>query len=231
MSNSSQIFYFYTVRNLISILLLFVLLTSCKDPVISAPKKKVEMETKFEQALKENKSRDVWQRPGQVLDLLGNISGKTIADIGAGTGFFAFRLLFRNAQVIALDIDPEMLEIMESFQTNLSSEMRTKFQTRLALPNDPKLEKDEADVILIINTVGYISNRKEYISNLYNQLPKGGQLMIVDFKRKELPIEAPEQEYRVSLFEIEKELKEVGFTIAESNDSILDYQYVVIGEK
>ena len=199
--------------------------------MISAPKKKGEMETKFEQALKTNKSRDVWQRPSQVLDLLGDISGKTVADIGAGTGFFAFRLLFRNANVIALDIDPEMLEIMESFQTNLSEDMRKKFQTRLALPNDPKLKQGEADAILIINTIGYISNREEYIANLYQLLPEGGKLMIVDFKRKELPIEAPEQEFRVSLFELEKELKEAGFTIAESNDSILDYQYVVIGEK
>ena len=80
-----------------SLYLLFItfLLTyiSCKDVKIPSP---VHADTQIEQndnltleeiddAFKPNKGRDVWQRPGKVLDLLGNIEGKTVADIGAGT--------------------------------------------------------------------------------------------------------------------------------------------------
>jgi len=212
-------------------LLILLLLFACKDPVMSPAKKPVVLQDKFETAFKKNKGRDVWQRPGKVLDLLGDIKNKTIADIGAGTGFFSFRLLFREANVIAVDIDPAMLEIVEDFKMNLNDENKKRISTRLALPQDSKIKKDEVHIFMIINTIGYIENRAAYLKHLYDLLPTNGKIMIVDFKSKSLPIEAPSLEYRVPLFELEKELQNTGFTLAESNDNMLDYQYVVIGEK
>lgn len=212
-------------------LLVAVLLFSCKDPVMSPAKKPEVLQDKFETAFKSNKGRDVWQRPGEVLDLLGDIKNKTIADIGAGTGFFSFRLLFREANVIAVDIDPAMLEIVEDFKMNLNEENKKRISTRLALPQDSKIKKDEVHIFMIINTIGYIENRKSYLQHLYDLLPTNGRIMIVDFKRKSLPIDAPALKYRVPLFELENELQEIGFTLAESNDNLLDYQYVLIGDK
>ncbi len=188
-------------------------------------------ENQWEKELQANKSRDVWQRPSDVIDLLGDVSEYKIADIGAGTGFFSFRLLLRGASVIAIDIDPRMLEIIESFKQNLSSEMQTKLETRLALPSDAKIEKDEVDIILIINTIGYIKNRIEYLKQLYEVLPDGGKILIVDFKSRQLPVEAPSLEYRVPLFQLEQDLANSGFTSIESNDAILDYQYTVLASK
>ena len=204
---------------------------SCKDPVlpgVSVDKKEIN---KLETQIKNNKSRDIWQRPSDVLDFLGDIEGKTVADIGAGTGFFSFRLLFRNAKVIAIDIDPKMIELIESFKQNLSLDLQNNITTRLALPADPKIRKDEAEVILIINTIGYIENRSVYLKNLYDKLPVNGQIMIVDFKSRQLPIDAPSQEFRVPLFQIENDLTKAGFEDINSNDSMLDYQYLVIGTK
>lgn len=188
-------------------------------------------ENQWEKELQANKSRDVWQRPSDVIDLLGDVSEYKIADIGAGTGFFSFRLLLRGASVIAIDIDPRMLEIIESFKQNLSSEMQTKLETRLALPSDAKIEKDEVDIILIINTIGYIKNRIEYLKQLYEVLPDGGKILIVDFKSRQLPVEAPSLEFRVPLFQLEQDLANSGFTSIESNDAILDYQYTVLASK
>ena len=219
------------LHHIIVLLLLFAF--SCKSPVhptdsIPVPTKKVD---ELEQQLNSNKSRDVWQQPTLVLDMLGDLEGKTVADIGAGTGFFAFRTLLRNANVIAIDIDPKMLTIIESFKLNLNKTMQKKIQTRLALPNDPKIEKGEADVILIINTIGYIENRISYLEKLRSTLPEGGRLMIVDFKSKSLPIEAPDQSNRVPLFKLEKDLKDAGFSSVTSDDSTLDYQYIILAEK
>lgn len=217
--------------NLIFLFLLF-LLFSCKDPVHPSSTITPQVSNnKFEKELANNKSRDVWQQPSAVLDLLGNLDGKTVADIGSGTGFFAFRTLLRNAHVIAIDIDPKMLAIIEGFKMNLTHSMQEKLETRLALPNDPKISQDEVDVILIINTIGYIENRIDYLTNLKNKLPESGKLMIVDFKSKILPIEAPDQSDRVPLFQLEKDLKSAGFTSITSNDNTLDYQYIVIAEK
>lgn len=204
---------------------------ACKDPVMPSAKQAASDENQWEKELQANKSRDVWQRPSDVIDLLGDVSEFKIADIGAGTGFFSFRLLLRGASVIAIDIDPRMLEIIESFKQNLSSEMQTKLETRLALPSDAKIEKDEVDIILIINTIGYIENRIEYLKQLYEVLPEGGKILIVDFKSRQLPVEAPSLEYRVPLFQLEQDLANSGFTSIESNDAILDYQYTVLVSK
>lgn len=204
---------------------------ACKDPVIPSAKQAARDENQWEKEIQANKSRDVWQRPSDVIDLLGDVSEFKIADIGAGTGFFSFRLLLRGASVIAIDIDPRMLEIIESFKQNLSSEMQTKLETRLALPSDAKIEKDEVDIILIINTIGYIENRIEYLKQLYEVLPEGGKILIVDFKSRQLPVEAPSLEYRVPLFQLEQDLANSGFTSIESNDAILDYQYTVLASK
>lgn len=221
------------MRKIYFSLFIIILLFSCKDPVIPAANNPIVKATKLEQELTTNKSRDTWQQPSKVLDLLGDISNKTIADIGSGTGFFAFRLLLRNAKVIAIDIDPEMLEIIESFKTNLSVDMQMKIQTRLALEDDPKIKQDEADIVLIINTIGYIESRDIYLKNIYNKLPKGGKIMIVDFKTEQLPSisSAPAKEYRVSPETISENLRSAGFQINESDKDILDYQYVLIAEK
>lgn len=211
---------------------------NCKEVSIPSPVNQVETPKEkevnldsFDEAFKPNKGRDVWQRPGEILDLLGDIKGKTVADIGAGTGFFSFRLLFRDANVIAIDINPQMIEIIEDFKLNLDEGHKKNLQTRLALPNDSKLKKDEAEIILIINTIGFIENRVQYLTHLYNLLPEDGKIMIVDFKRKSLPIEASPTEFRVPLFELENDFKKVGFSVSESNDNMLDYQYIIIGEK
>lgn len=204
---------------------------ACKDPVMPSAKQASSGENQWEKELQANKSRDIWQRPSDVIDLLGDVSEYKIADIGAGTGFFSFRLVLRGASVIAIDIDPRMLEIIESFKQNLSSEMQSKLETRLALPSDAKIEKGEVDIIMIINTIGYIENRIEYLKQLYEVLPLGGKILIVDFKSRQLPVEAPSLDFRVPLFQLEQDLANSGFTSIESNDAILDYQYTVIAIK
>src|SRR5690606_25963163 len=62
-------------------------------------------------------SRVIWQKPDLVLSLLGNLKGKTVADIGAGTGFFAFRIANQGARVIAIDIDPRAIAWIDEEKT------------------------------------------------------------------------------------------------------------------
>lgn len=180
----------------------------------------------------ENKDRDVWQKPNIVLDLLGDISEHTVADIGAGTGYFTFRLALRAKKVIAIDIESRFLDIINTFKRNLPGELQDKIETRLAKSNDPLLEKEETDLIVIINTIGYISNRQRYLRTILPGLKEGGKLVIVDYKMKNLSIEdAPPQEDRVPLNVIENDLAKAGYTDIHSNDTSLDYQYIVFATK
>ena len=179
----------------------------------------------------DNTNRVVWQKPEVVIDLLGNLEGKTVADIGAGTGFFAFRMAPKAKKVIAIDIDPRFISYLDSLKAfELPEEVQNKIETRLALPNDPKLGPAEADVVIIVNTFMYIKDQVAYLENLKRSISDGGILLIIDFKKKLTPLGPPSQ-IRVPLFEVEEKLIRAGYRYVSTNDTALDYQYIVTARK
>lgn len=167
-----------------------------------------------------------WQRPDFVIDQLGDISDKKIADLGAGSGYFSFRLVKKAAGLIAIDIDPEMIKLLEEEKEYYSDEIKARFEARLASPNDPGLNPQEVDIILLVNTYAYIEDRVNYFKKLKTALKPGGLLMIVDFKKRKLPI-GPEKEFKVSLTRVEEELTAAGYKSIVSDDYSLAYQYIV----
>ncbi|MBK9018235.1 MAG: class I SAM-dependent methyltransferase [Saprospiraceae bacterium] len=176
--------------------------------------------------------RDVWQKPEVVIGKMGDLSNKTVADIGAGSGFFSRRLAQQAKRVIAVELDPRFIQFMDSIKlVELKPEYQKRFETRLGLPNDPRLKPGEADIVLVVNTYIYIQNRVEYLKNLLNVLPEGGKIIVVDFKKKRMPIKYPKADVRLELYEVENELEAAGFSNFRSDDCSLDYQYIVMAEK
>ena len=172
--------------------------------------------------------RYAWQKPDLVIDKLGNLDGKVVADIGAGTGYFTFRLMQSAEKVIAIDIDQDMINLIEIFRQNLDSINQIKVEPRIATPDNPNLKDEEVDIVVIINTIGYIEDRDQYLETLSKAMKDSAQLMIVDFKLKRIPSNiAPAIEYRVSLLEMEELLSKHGYEVIESDDRSLDYQYIV----
>ncbi|MGI9158518.1 MAG: class I SAM-dependent methyltransferase, partial [Saprospiraceae bacterium] len=102
----------------------------------------------------ERKDRVIWQKPELVISLLGDLRGRTVADIGAGTGYFTFRIVPVAQKVIGVDIDPRFIAFMDSVKVRLPQEYRNRFESRLAKPEDPLLQPEEADAIMIVNTYG-----------------------------------------------------------------------------
>lgn len=170
-----------------------------------------------------------WQKPDLIIDALGDISDKTIADIGAGIGYFTFKLLPRAKKVIAVDIDEEMVNVLESFKNSLPEESTSKLDIRLAEAQDPKLAENEVDIVLIVNTVAYLQPRVEYFKNLRKNMTRGGRIVIVDFKNKRLPefTIAPDFSSRVYMHVLEEQLEEAGFYMVETDDTSLEYQYII----
>jgi predicted RNA methylase len=175
--------------------------------------------------------RDTWQKPELVIDILGDLTEKTVADIGAGTGYFTFRMAFKAKKVIAVEIDPQMIDLIEVFQQNLPQQLEGKVEARLVEADNPGLKQGEVDVAVIINTIAYIDNPIQYLSTLKQQLNEGGYLMIVDFKKTYLPIDAPPMSERLSIEEVENILSESGWTDVIANRSSLEYQYIITAYK
>lgn len=179
-----------------------------------------------------DRNRYVWQKPDLVLDYLGNIEGKTVADIGAGSGYFTLLIPQRGAAVIAIDIDTNALNgINETMHLPYyPAELRDQIELRLVQEDDPDLAPEEVDAVMIINTFTYIDNRSDYLQKVMQGMKPGGKLLIVDFKTRRIPLNIPKN-LRLPLYQVEDELYEAGFENIVADDCSLSYQYVITAEK
>lgn len=175
--------------------------------------------------------RVVWQKPELVIDLLGDIHNKTIVDIGAGTGFFALRLAPLAQKVIAIDIEPKFVEHLDSLRkATLPAAIQDRLEVRLGVPNDAGLAAQEADIILIVNTYMYITDRVAYLTQLRKNLRANGRILLVDFKKKITAL-GPPKDIRIPQYQVEEELEQAGYRVIESNDTALDFQYIIVAER
>jgi len=181
----------------------------------------------FEELTKkfEDPEREKWQKPDLVIKKLGDIDGKKIADIGAGTGYFSRKLAQKGASIIALDVDDQFLNYI-----NTRSQDSLDITTRKVPFNSPQLDSAEVNAVIIVNTYHHIENRYEYFRDVWRGIKPGGQLIVVDFKKEKTP-NGPPVEMRVGGFKVMRELQKAGFIKVVIDIQTLEYQYIIAAKK
>lgn len=177
----------------------------------------------------EDPQRDVWQKPDTVIKLLGDLKGKKIMDIGSGTGYFSFRLYDAGAHVICGDVDDEFLNYIRKKIKDKNADTN-RINTRKLKFDDPQLKNEEVDRVIIVNTYHHIENRPAYFSKVFQGLKTDGKLIVIDFKKRELP-EGPPVKMKLTEKEVESELKKAGFKTFQTDTVTLPYQYLIIAGK
>jgi ubiquinone/menaquinone biosynthesis C-methylase UbiE len=159
-------------------------------------------------------SREAWQQPQRVIAALGIKPGHSVADIGAGTGYFSVRLARAAGAptVYAADIEPSMVAYLKGRAAKEGLANLHAVQAGAEGPNLPA----PVDTILIVDTFHHIPNRVAYFTALKRSLKPGGTLAIVDF-RKDSP-SGPPVEFRFTPEQISAELGQAGFELAEQHD-------------
>jgi len=173
-------------------------------------------------------SREAWQQPDQVVYALDLKPDDELADIGAGTGYFTLRMareVGASGKIYAVDVEQKMLDTIE---LRAEREKLDNIQTILATANDPHLGSASVDLIFICNTLHHISNRASYYRLLLRALRPGGQLVIVDFHKRELPV-GPPVEMKIDKKACIKEIEAAGFQLMKDHD-FLKYQYFLVFE-
>jgi cyclopropane fatty-acyl-phospholipid synthase-like methyltransferase len=168
-------------------------------------------------------ARDAWQQPDRVINLLRLERGQTVADIGAGTGYFTVRLAKSEAapKVYAVDIEPSMVSYLSerAAQEHLSNVVAV--QAAADTPNLP----ETVDLVLIVDTFHHIGNREVYFRRLAKSLKPGGRVAIIDF-RPDSP-EGPPKEFRFTPEQIKSEMSKAGYTMTAQHD-LLPRQHFLI---
>jgi cyclopropane fatty-acyl-phospholipid synthase-like methyltransferase len=172
-------------------------------------------------------ARDAWQRPDLVLAALELRPGMAVADIGAGTGYFAVRLAraVPGGQVIATDIEPDMIRFMTE---RAAREQLPNLRAVLTPPDDPKLAPSRLDRILVVDVWHHLDDRPAYARALARALRPGGKLAIVDFTLESK--HGPPAKHRLAPDEILADLRAAGLTASISPTTLPD-QYIAIGTR
>jgi ubiquinone/menaquinone biosynthesis C-methylase UbiE len=172
-------------------------------------------------------ARDEWQMPGRVLDALKIAPGQVVADIGAGTGYFAVRLAKLPAapKVYAVDVEASMVEHLthRAMHEGLQNVVAVK-----ADANGTNLP-EPADVALLVDVFHHLPNRPAYFTALKALLKPGARLAIVDF-RKGSP-EGPPEHFRFTPEQISAELAQAGFALVESHDFLPRQHFLIYQAK
>ena len=201
-------------------------LAAQSKPLTMEEMHKLHQDPKAYIASLEDPARDGWQKPHELVTALALKPGERIADIGAGTGYFSLRFaqhVGASGRVFAVDISPDMI-------IHLNQRVRDagidNVRTILALPDDPLLPRASVDRVFICETWHHIADHPRYLAVLKQILKPGGQVIIVDFLKKETPV-GPPLEMRVSREDVVREFEQSGFRLA-NEFTFLPYQYVVV---
>jgi predicted methyltransferase len=179
--------------------------------------------------LLEGPDREAWQKPDQIMDVLGIADGAAVADIGAGAGWFTIRLARRvgpNGVVYAQDVQPQMLA---AIRRRVSREGLQNVETRLASDHSPNLPTRALDVVLVVDVYSSVegAGRVAFLRNLVAALKPGGRIGVVEYRPgRGGPGPAPSEGARVDSASVERDAHAAGLRIIARQD--LPYQYLLV---
>lgn len=174
----------------------------------------------------ENVERDEWQKPDEVISFLQVKIDAIIADIGSATGYFPVRLAKAASlgRIWGVDIEPNLVNYLNK---RVETEKINNLFSILGTKTDPMIP-EKVDMIIVVNTYHHIDKRVSYFANLRKKMKQNGRIVIIDFKKKKLPI-GPNINGKVSRALIITELDRAGYRLVNSSD-ILPYQNLLVFE-
>ena len=170
--------------------------------------------------------RDVWQKPDEVVAALALRPGMTVADLGAGTGYFSRRLsraVGDAGTVLAIEVEPNLVA---HIRERAEKEETANVVPVLGSPDNPRIPAGSADVVLVVDTVHHLDDRPGYLRLLRRGLRSGGRVAVIDFKKEPSPV-GPPVDHRLARDQVVEEFGLAGYRLV-GEVGILPYQYFLV---
>jgi SAM-dependent methyltransferase len=167
--------------------------------------------------------RELREKPEHVLDVLGVKRDWTCADVGAGTGYFTVRLARRAASVLATDVQPEMLRILDA---RLVHEKITNVTLVRGTDHEAKLPERCCDLVLLVDVYHELGDPAGVMAGVRRALKPTGKLALVEYRGEDASVPI-KPEHKMTLPRIQKELGELGFAFVQSFEDLPDQRVVV----
>ena len=176
----------------------------------------------------ERPEREREEQPKVLIDGLELEAGDVVADIGAGTGYFTFRMAERvpDGRVIAVDIQPEMLELLNTREAELGLD---NVEPLLGEIDDPKLPAGEVDLVLMVDAYHEFSHPREMLAGIVDGLKPGGRVALVEY-RGEDPSVPIKPLHKMTEAQAIKEMSAAGLEHVETKGE-LPWQHLMLFRK
>jgi ubiquinone/menaquinone biosynthesis C-methylase UbiE len=176
----------------------------------------------------ERSSRDREERPQQLIEALNLKPTDVVADIGAGTGYFSFRIapLVPQGKVLAVDVQPEMIEILNFLK---QEKQQANVEPVLGVENDPRLASGSVDLALMVDAYHEFEYPREMMQAIAQALKPNGRVVLVEY-RGEDPWVFIKPLHKMTQKQVKKEMAAVGLTWLETK-KFLPQQHVLIFTK
>ncbi|HEY5759875.1 MAG TPA: methyltransferase domain-containing protein [Steroidobacter sp.] len=177
----------------------------------------------------ERSERAIEERPQSVIDALEIKPGQTIADLGAGSGYYSFRiapLVGEQGTVLAIDVEPRMLRIVSE---RAKRDGIRNITTVLGTPSDPNLEPNSVDLLFMVDVYHELAFPFEVMTKVREALKPGGRVALIEF-RAEDPAVMIKPVHKMSERQIIRELTAAGFRHQETVRT-LPQQHLVLFQK
>jgi predicted methyltransferase len=177
-------------------------------------------------AVFDDPARDAWQKPKELVAALGIRAGMTVADLGAGTGYFSRHLagaVGERGTVFAVDTEPNLVAHLRE---RAEQEHTANVTPLLASFDDSRLPRAAVDLVLIVDTFHHLDHRLDYLRRLRRVLKPSGRVAIVDWQAQPLPV-GPPPEHKLPREQVVREMQAAGYRLT-AEPGILPYQYVLV---
>ncbi len=176
----------------------------------------------------ERPTREAEEQPSKLVKALKLKPNDVVADVGAGTGFFSFRIApqLTGGKVLAVDIQPEMLDIIKYLQ---KQKKITNVETVLATVTNPNLPPESVDLALMVDAYHEFSYPREVMQGIVRSLKPGARVVQVEY-RAENPFVLIKPLHKMTEKQARKEMQAVGLVWRETNN-VLPQQHILVFEK
>jgi precorrin-6B methylase 2 len=158
----------------------------------------------------ERAERETQEQPQLVIDALEIKPGQTIADLGAGSGYYSFRiapLVGPTGKVLAIDIEPTMLEAIAQ---RASREHVANITTVRSSERDPNLAPHSVDLLFMVDVYHELEYPYEVLSKVREALKPGGRVALIEY-RAEDPEVMIKPVHKMSERQVRREMQAAGF--------------------
>lgn len=173
--------------------------------------------------------RDEEQRPDVVIAAMGIRAGQTVVDLGAGSGYFTFRIAAKvgsKGKVLAVDVQDEMLE---TIRQRAAAQKVTNVVVVKGSEKDPHLPTNAVDVVLMVDVYHELAYPFEVMTKVRQALKPDGRLVCVEYRKEDPKVEIKDV-HKMTVAQLEKEMKVAGFVPVQAIET-LPQQHIVIFQK